>query len=855
MKITFLPNLIHRSPLNPTSKIVDATAFNEALYLSTPTFHQEYQKHLGKPLTDTKELKKLNISLYKYQTRASTRCTPFGLFAGLGISEWNTQSHIGLNSNLKISLNRKTRLDMNVLCALAQELAKQDFIKSYLKFYPNTSLYLIGNSYRYVEYYYSNNQRFHKINKVDFTQYLQHILTESKTGLNHHQLIRLLINDDISEEEATFFIDELISSQLLINQLEPTVTGVDYFEVLLSNLKDININHQNEELSQLLNLLNNIDLLIKNIDTAVFNSLEGYKNVHTQLKTILPELSETNLFQTDLFKTSENHSLNINIQNQLQNTIKFLNKISPATPNNRLDEFKKKFTERYEDYEIPLLVALDTETGVGYPAKDTNGINELIEDIYATATVANDSEIKWNLLQSHLLKLITESNKQHEKVIHISETDFKGIDFSDGNLPITFTVMFKVLNATTQKIDMRGIGGSSAINLLGRFAGGNKELNTLVNTISNFEQLKNLDKILAEIVHLPESRVGNILARPNFRTFEIPYLAKASVNDEFQIKMEDLTIKVAGNNLILFDKRLQKEIIPRLSNAHNFSFNSLPVYQFLCDLQTQYFTKPYIGFNWGVLSNQFDFLPRVEYQNTVLSSAKWQLKKIDLEPLQNKKITDEAKHNLFYQLKNKIELPDKFLIADGDNELLIDCNNPIAIDTFIDTVKNRNDITLEEYLFEDEHALIKDSNGNSYTNECIGIILNEDAVKEQSNLIASKINSLPTGSVNISGSATQNQILTASNNLADADGLRTISYQWLSNGSVISNANQSTYTLTQADIGKVISVKASYTDLLGTAESVMSSQTNAVAAKANSLPTGSVNISGTATQNQKLTAK
>jgi uncharacterized repeat protein (TIGR02059 family) len=115
------------------------------------------------------------------------------------------------------------------------------------------------------------------------------------------------------------------------------------------------------------------------------------------------------------------------------------------------------------------------------------------------------------------------------------------------------------------------------------------------------------------------------------------------------------------------------------------------------------------------------------------------------------------------------------------------------------------------------------------------------------------VNDLPTGSVNISGTATQNQKLTASNNLADADGLGTINYQWLSNGVAIANANQSTYTLTQADIGKVISVKASYTDLLGTAESVMSSQTNAVSAKANSLPTGSVNILGTATQNQTLT--
>ena len=131
----------------------------------------------------------------------------------------------------------------------------------------------------------------------------------------------------------------------------------------------------------------------------------------------------------------------------------------------------------------------------------------------------------------------------------------------------------------------------------------------------------------------------------------------------------------------------------------------------------------------------------------------------------------------------------------------------------------------------------------------------ESVTSSQTNLVAN-VNDLPTGSVIISGSVTQSQILTASNSLVDADGLGAISYQWLSNGSVIANANQVTYTLTQTDVGKAISVKASYTDLLGTAESIISSQTNPVVSKLsfNSLPTGTVTITGIAIQNQILTA-
>ncbi|MDI1258675.1 DUF4347 domain-containing protein [Aquabacterium sp.] len=114
------------------------------------------------------------------------------------------------------------------------------------------------------------------------------------------------------------------------------------------------------------------------------------------------------------------------------------------------------------------------------------------------------------------------------------------------------------------------------------------------------------------------------------------------------------------------------------------------------------------------------------------------------------------------------------------------------------------------------------------------------------------VNDSPTGSVSISGTVTQNQTLTASNSIADADGLGTITYHWL-RGGVDTAATGSTYALTEADVGAVMSVRATYTDAYGAAETVTSSATSAVA-NVNDAPTGSVTISGTATQGQTLTA-
>ncbi|MGG5885848.1 beta strand repeat-containing protein [Falsiroseomonas sp. HC035] len=115
------------------------------------------------------------------------------------------------------------------------------------------------------------------------------------------------------------------------------------------------------------------------------------------------------------------------------------------------------------------------------------------------------------------------------------------------------------------------------------------------------------------------------------------------------------------------------------------------------------------------------------------------------------------------------------------------------------------------------------------------------------------VNDAPTGSVTIVGIPTEDQVLTASNTLADADGLGTVSYQWRSGGIDIVGATGATLTLAQAQVGTTITVVASYTDGQGTDESLASDATTAVA-NVNDAPTGPVTISGTPAAGQILTA-
>ena len=121
----------------------------------------------------------------------------------------------------------------------------------------------------------------------------------------------------------------------------------------------------------------------------------------------------------------------------------------------------------------------------------------------------------------------------------------------------------------------------------------------------------------------------------------------------------------------------------------------------------------------------------------------------------------------------------------------------------------------------------------------------------------SRHNLLATGAPTISGTALVGETLTSdATGIADADGLTdtNFTYQWIRNDTDISAATSSTYTLVDDDENATIKVRVSFTDDAGHAEELVSEATAAVAARPNSVATGTPTISGTAEVGQVLTA-
>ena len=130
-----------------------------------------------------------------------------------------------------------------------------------------------------------------------------------------------------------------------------------------------------------------------------------------------------------------------------------------------------------------------------------------------------------------------------------------------------------------------------------------------------------------------------------------------------------------------------------------------------------------------------------------------------------------------------------------------------------------------------------------------------DAVKPETQ--EAQANTPATGLPAITGIARVGVKLTAdTSGIADEDGLDsvTFAYQWLADGADISGATDGTYTLTDTDEGKTISVRVSFTDDAGNEETLTSAATDAVEARPNRPATGALAITGTARVGELLTA-
>ncbi len=709
-------------------ELVSRPEIGEALFVASPDLVESLPRWIKDP--DSDKGQRTEMALVRYFNRMCHRPTPFGLFAGHSMGRMGESTRLQVTG--RTDYKRSTRLDFDYLGGLVAEVQKDPNLRATLTFRPNNSLYRTAGRLRYAEARMKKGNRTLHLVALTEDEYLLRVLARAANGASLEALAEVLVEPEITVEEAREFIHELIDNQVLVPDLEPATTGPEPLPGLVNALE------QAETTREVADHLTRAGQLLAALDAqGLGNAPEPYLELAKGLEELPGKVERSKLWQVDLFKPAPESTLGPQFREEMEQAVELLRRLTPPRVHDSFKEFKEAFTKRYEQRWVPLTEALDPECGVGFSGTSGQSVQgaPILEGLVLGRREGGQAEgpgLKKR--EVWLLKRLTEMRLKHESVLELTEDDLKALSHEPkGPLPASFSMMVELRAASEEALDggdylayLHGASGPSAARLLGRFCHGDPELSQEVIRHLQAEEAADPEALFAEIAHLPYGRMGNVLARPILRNYEIPYLGATGIEPERRIDIQDLHVGIRGDRVILWSKSLNKEVVPRLSSAANYSNRSTDIYRFLGSMQDQGPCN-WVGWTWAGLEQE-PWLPRVVHGKFVLSRAAWQVQAAQLKLLKEAK-TPLDRFKAVQALRKELQLPRHTLLADGDNELPIDLDNPLAVEAMCGLVKKRGGFKLLEDFPGGTDLVAKGPEG-AFTHELVLAFLSEPSASE-----------------------------------------------------------------------------------------------------------------------------
>jgi thiopeptide-type bacteriocin biosynthesis protein len=680
-------------------EIVAQPGVRAAIQVASPSLSERLGPWLAGE--ETEAALAVEPAIVRYVARMAGRATPFGLFAGCAYGRAAEKTNLWVSE--RSAQHRRSRVSLDWILALVIRLVDSPEIRSQLRYRLNTSLYRIGSRWRFYAIRLDDGKTVkHNARSYPLRDFITTPFAEVAFGaargrddLTIRDLAEAIVtaHPAVGLDDAARYVDDLVKAQLFWPSILPGVTGEDPLPRIAAVLREI------PAASETADLLDSMlgDLCAADAAGPGAISPAAARLVETATR-IAPEADTTNLVRVDLCKPSTEVTLGHDVLREIARGVELLAKLTPPQES-PVTEFARKFQERYEGREVPLLEALDPDYGIGFEQAQGADPSPLIKGL--ALGKREDASRAWRDRDEHLLAKLLDAATTGQTSIELSDEDVKRLSGERAPPPAGQTAIVAItassadaLLAGDYQISLVGASYSTAASLLGRFLQNDSALCASMVRFVRAEDARREEAVHAEIAHHNEGFGTNLACRPLLRDYEIDVLGGSGAPIERRIPLSDLLISVRDGQVVLRSASLGRRVIPLLSNAHYFGGKGFSAYRLLAFLQRSG-VHANVDWSWGPL-RRAAFLPRVTYGRFVLQPAVWHVETDRITALASR--AGASRFRALEALRAALKLPRHVSLVDGDNVLPLDLHNPLSVESLLGLCKGRPRLQFVETL-------------------------------------------------------------------------------------------------------------------------------------------------------------
>lgn len=677
------PVVIARTPLLPLSDALGVLAapdpydalrtlllekplIQQALFTASPSLAAAVQTWCENPA----KLKNSTTPLraLAYVLRMASRCTPFGLCAGLAPVSVRESTTLRVGS----SWRTVTRPDMGFMAGLAEAAMHGEHRRS-ITYIANPAALVRGDRLYIADIAITQfgaeaySERPVTMRHTGAVAYVREITRHARS---YSDIVSALNSRfGASEIECERMLDELIRGGVILSELRASPVGdpIEYITRALESIDGATAARLREAMSAAADL-----------DATPFHerSRQSYESVAAAFSEISAGTSAT--IQIDSYA---------HFTGALNNTV--LSDVAALADifvrlgeNHRVVKYRERFLERYGGLErmVPLLELADANVGLGVPddleTPDDRGSQRdtIMADIAARALRDGVDEIELTLEELERLAPARDyAVPSLELGFHIAAASPEAIDRGE----------YRVLPAAI-------LGTMRAGMTAGRFMHLFEPQDCA--RIKEFCRAAAPDDVaVAELVYAPASaRSYNVQIRPAIFDREIRVGIGAPAGGA-EIALDDLWVGIDGDRFFLWSKSLQQRVEPLESHVFN-TRNRTPNICRILSMVARDGRRTMRGLDWGS-SWALPSLPRVRVGRLILSPRQWRLPAAELGS------DATAAQNALTRWRREWNLPRYVTLRDGDNLLLLDCESNVCGELLIDQMADgARNIYLQEVL-------------------------------------------------------------------------------------------------------------------------------------------------------------